>query len=551
MDGERRLTSAMTASRSPRGQGGGEAPRRRQARGPGLSSSSGRVVGRPRPPGGRPRSDRGRWRTPWRPQRLALGATVGPERLRSRCPWPATGVSIDELGPARQEVLEAPADRLHGVAAAVGHHRVLVARTARRSKRRWGPCRRRAARRSACPARSSLTLSNIWSKTLRPSSRLPSWTVSLAMTAGLAMAGEHSGPPVRPSPGRLADRRGRARRGQGGGGTGRGRCDAQEAPQRGGCAGPGAPPSWPGSGRRRSASGGHACRPATAKLPSSGTRSTRPAPRSSTAPMRTRPTGTTGTSRAQRGRLSAGARAGVAPPVGRSRRWRRLGVGPGRGQAIPRSAPVAVRPCDRPPRPGARRRQLARRSPPPPGVAEHRPGVVQRPHAPRPRAGWRRRRWTWTSGWDRRARLRKARRTSACEAVWRHARAPRSASRPKRRQHARTCAHLLAITSAADRCPGRAACRRAAGRAHCGHGRTAPVVVVVEDDPAIADLVELYLRRDGFRVHQAADAEPGPAGHPRAPARAGRSSTSACRGPATASTCAGGPGRLRHCRSSC
>jgi DNA-binding response OmpR family regulator len=33
------------------------------------------------------------------------------------------------------------------------------------------------------------------------------------------------------------------------------------------------------------------------------------------------------------------------------------------------------------------------------------------------------------------------------------------------------------------------------------------VVLVVEDDPAIADLVELYLRRDGYRVYQAADAD--------------------------------------------
>ena len=33
------------------------------------------------------------------------------------------------------------------------------------------------------------------------------------------------------------------------------------------------------------------------------------------------------------------------------------------------------------------------------------------------------------------------------------------------------------------------------------------VIVVVEDDPAIADLVELYLRRDGHRVYQAADGE--------------------------------------------
>ena len=32
---------------------------------------------------------------------------------------------------------------------------------------------------------------------------------------------------------------------------------------------------------------------------------------------------------------------------------------------------------------------------------------------------------------------------------------------------------------------------------------------MVEDDPHIADLVELYLRRDGFRVHQAATGERG------------------------------------------
>jgi DNA-binding response OmpR family regulator len=34
-------------------------------------------------------------------------------------------------------------------------------------------------------------------------------------------------------------------------------------------------------------------------------------------------------------------------------------------------------------------------------------------------------------------------------------------------------------------------------------------VVVIEDDPHIADLVELYLRRDGFRVLQATDGEAG------------------------------------------
>lgn len=36
-----------------------------------------------------------------------------------------------------------------------------------------------------------------------------------------------------------------------------------------------------------------------------------------------------------------------------------------------------------------------------------------------------------------------------------------------------------------------------------------PVVVVIEDDPAIADLVELYLRRDGYRVYLASDGERG------------------------------------------
>jgi DNA-binding response OmpR family regulator len=36
-------------------------------------------------------------------------------------------------------------------------------------------------------------------------------------------------------------------------------------------------------------------------------------------------------------------------------------------------------------------------------------------------------------------------------------------------------------------------------------GTSQSTIVVVEDDPNIADLVELYLRRDGFRVLQAAD----------------------------------------------
>ena len=37
----------------------------------------------------------------------------------------------------------------------------------------------------------------------------------------------------------------------------------------------------------------------------------------------------------------------------------------------------------------------------------------------------------------------------------------------------------------------------------------AGTIVIVEDDPHIADLVELYLRRDGFRVVQAADGASG------------------------------------------
>ena len=40
--------------------------------------------------------------------------------------------------------------------------------------------------------------------------------------------------------------------------------------------------------------------------------------------------------------------------------------------------------------------------------------------------------------------------------------------------------------------------------------RTEPgTIVVVEDDPNIADLVDMYLRREGFRVIQAADGEAG------------------------------------------
>ena len=38
-------------------------------------------------------------------------------------------------------------------------------------------------------------------------------------------------------------------------------------------------------------------------------------------------------------------------------------------------------------------------------------------------------------------------------------------------------------------------------------GATDTVIAIVEDDPNIADLVELYLRRDGFRPYQAATGE--------------------------------------------
>ena len=36
-----------------------------------------------------------------------------------------------------------------------------------------------------------------------------------------------------------------------------------------------------------------------------------------------------------------------------------------------------------------------------------------------------------------------------------------------------------------------------------------PAIVLVEDDPNIADLVDMYLRQDGYRVYQAADGEKG------------------------------------------
>jgi len=40
-------------------------------------------------------------------------------------------------------------------------------------------------------------------------------------------------------------------------------------------------------------------------------------------------------------------------------------------------------------------------------------------------------------------------------------------------------------------------------------GADSPAVVLIEDDPNIADLVDLYLRNDGYRVYQAANGEAG------------------------------------------
>jgi len=36
-----------------------------------------------------------------------------------------------------------------------------------------------------------------------------------------------------------------------------------------------------------------------------------------------------------------------------------------------------------------------------------------------------------------------------------------------------------------------------------------PAILIIEDDPNIADLVEMYLRKEGFRVYQASDGERG------------------------------------------
>ena len=73
-------------------------------------------------------------------------------------------------------------------------------------------------------------------------------------------------------------------------------------------------------------------------------------------------------------------------------------------------------------------------------------------------------------------------------------------------------------------------------------------ILVVDDEPNIADLVELYLRRDGYRVVKAATGEEVA---PRSPTTDPDSSCSTSGSPAsTASRCAGGSARPRRSPSS-
>jgi response regulator RpfG family c-di-GMP phosphodiesterase len=65
-------------------------------------------------------------------------------------------------------------------------------------------------------------------------------------------------------------------------------------------------------------------------------------------------------------------------------------------------------------------------------------------------------------------------------------------------------------------------------------------VVVIEDDPHIADLVDLYLRRDGFRVLLARDGEQGLTIVNQEDSRGSSYSMSACRVTSMASTSAAG-----------
>ena len=69
-----------------------------------------------------------------------------------------------------------------------------------------------------------------------------------------------------------------------------------------------------------------------------------------------------------------------------------------------------------------------------------------------------------------------------------------------------------------------------------------PAIVLVEDDPNIADLVDLYLRDAGFRVYQADLGRAGARLRARPGGPSWRSSTSACPATSTASRCAGASG---------
>ena len=75
-------------------------------------------------------------------------------------------------------------------------------------------------------------------------------------------------------------------------------------------------------------------------------------------------------------------------------------------------------------------------------------------------------------------------------------------------------------------------------------------IVVIEDDRNISDLVAMYLRKQGYRVLQAEDAETG-LEYIGARIRSSRSSTSACPEISTVSTCAASYERTTARRSCC
>ena len=71
-------------------------------------------------------------------------------------------------------------------------------------------------------------------------------------------------------------------------------------------------------------------------------------------------------------------------------------------------------------------------------------------------------------------------------------------------------------------------------------------ILVVEDEPNIADLVDLYLSRDGFRVREEGDGRGRPRRDPR-PAAAARGPRRRAARTSTASRCAGVSGRRARC----